>query len=82
METTVDHEREVEHDKMGSSMNEYREAVRKLIETEVRNTIDEEMRNDIWESDNQGLLFILQYTRDYIKLYDKEGVQIWIREEL
>ena len=44
METKVGQEREVESGKAGTNMNEYREAVRKLIETEVRNVIDEEMR--------------------------------------
>ncbi|MFH1971852.1 MAG: hypothetical protein ABIJ18_00055 [archaeon] len=44
--------------------------------------IDEQMREDIWEYDSQGLLFILQNTRDFIKLYDKDGVEIWVREDL
>jgi len=44
--------------------------------------IDDEMKEEIWEYDTQGLLFILQYTRDFIKLYDKEGVEIWIREDI
>ena len=44
METTVDQGREVEYAKTGKNMNEYRETVRKVIETEVRNLIDEEMR--------------------------------------
>jgi hypothetical protein len=44
--------------------------------------IDEQMEDEIWEYDSQGLLFILQYTRDFIKLYDKNGVEVWIKEEL
>jgi hypothetical protein len=44
--------------------------------------IDEQMKEEIWEYDSQGLLFILQYTRDFIKLYDKDGVEVWIKEEL
>ena len=40
METTVGQEKEVEHDKVGTNVNEYREAVKKLIETYVRKIID------------------------------------------
>ena len=43
MEITADFEREAKHGKTGGNMDEYREAVKKLIETEVRNAIDEEM---------------------------------------
>ena len=41
METIVDHEREL---KSGKDVNEYREAVRSLIKSEVKNVIDEEMK--------------------------------------
>ena len=44
--------------------------------------IDEKMREELWDYESDGLLFILQYTRDFIKLYDKGGVEIWIWEEL
>jgi len=44
--------------------------------------IDTEMREEIWDYDSEGLLFILQHTRDFIKLYDKDGVEIWVREDL
>ena len=44
--------------------------------------IDQEMKDELWEYDTEGLLFILEYTRDFIKIYDKEGVEIWIKEDL
>ncbi len=39
--------------------------------------IDKEMRDSIWEHDTEGLLFILQYTKDYYTMYNKDGIQIW-----
>ena len=44
METIVEHEEKTEYGKTDSNVAEYREAVRKLIETEVKNVIDEEMK--------------------------------------
>lgn len=44
--------------------------------------IDEEMKNEIWNYDTEGLLFILEYTKDYVKLYNKGGVEIWVRADL
>ena len=44
METTVGQGKEVEYNKTGRNVDEYRKAVRKLIETEVKNVIDEDMR--------------------------------------
>ncbi len=43
--------------------------------------IDEEMQENIWEYDTEGLLFILQYTKRYKEIYNKEGVRIWRIEE-
>jgi hypothetical protein len=39
--------------------------------------IDEEMKERLWSYDSEGLLFILQYTKDFNKVYDKNGVEIW-----
>ncbi len=44
METTVDQGKEVKYGETGTNVTEYREAVRKLIETEVRSVIDEDLR--------------------------------------
>lgn len=43
--------------------------------------IDSEMKEDIWDYDTEGLLFILQYTKDFKLIYDKEGVEIWSIEQ-
>ena len=39
--------------------------------------IDPEMRENLWESDIEGLLFILQYTKNYYTMYNRDGIQIW-----
>lgn len=39
--------------------------------------IDSSMKDNIWKYDTEGLLFILEYTKEYLKIYDKDGVQIW-----
>ena len=39
--------------------------------------IDGEMKEKIWSYDTEGLLFILQYTSGFNKIYDKGGVEIW-----
>ena len=35
------------------------------------------MRENLWESDTEGLLFILQYTKNYYTMYNRNGIQIW-----
>ncbi|MDP3918349.1 MAG: hypothetical protein Q8Q35_00390 [Nanoarchaeota archaeon] len=39
--------------------------------------IDENYKEDVWEYDTEGLLFISEYTSNFYKIYDKEGVVIW-----
>ncbi|MDP3727910.1 MAG: hypothetical protein Q8R18_00505 [bacterium] len=39
--------------------------------------IDSAMKEEIWEYDTEGLLFILEYTKDFKKIYNKKGVEIW-----
>ena len=85
METTVGHEKEVEHDKMGTNVNEYREAVKKLIETEVRNTIEEEMRKAAQELLDEQRKAIKQMVEEH-KVAIREAVEdekkaIWTRVE-
>ena len=85
METTVDHAREAEHGKMGNNVSEYRQAVRKVIETEVRNLIDEEMRKAAQELVDEQRKAIRQLVEEY-KLAIREVVEeerkaIWIRLE-
>ncbi len=85
METTVGQEKEVEHDKVGTNVNEYREAVKKLIETEVRNTIEEEMRKAAQELLDEQRKAIKQMVEEH-KVAIKEAVEdekkaIWARVE-
>ena len=85
METTVDHKREVEHDKIDANVNEYREAVKKLIETEVRNAIDEEMRKAAQELLEEQRKAIKQMVEEH-KVAIREAVEdekkaIWTRVE-
>jgi hypothetical protein len=39
--------------------------------------IDSGFKEEIWEYDSEGLLFILEYTKDFKQLYNKDGVEIW-----
>lgn len=43
--------------------------------------VDAEMKEKIWEYDTEGLLFILQYTKSFKKIYDKNGIEIWRIEQ-
>lgn len=51
--------------------------------------IDKDMQEQIWENDEEGLLFLLQYSNSFKKVYDNkdvyknQAVQIWkVQEEL
>lgn len=39
--------------------------------------VDSEMKDQIWDYDTQGLLFLLEYTNQFNKIYNKGGVEIW-----
>lgn len=40
--------------------------------------IDEEMKEQVWSREDEGLLFLLKYSKTTIhKIYDKDGVEIW-----
>ncbi|MBT4175123.1 hypothetical protein HOC80_00385 [archaeon] len=39
--------------------------------------VDEELKEEIWDYDTQGLLFLLEYTNQFNKIYYREGVEIW-----
>ena len=85
METTVGHETEVEHGKVGSDVKEYRDAVRKLIETEVRNAIDEEMRKaaqELLEEQRKAIRQMVEEHKAAIKeAVEEEKKAIWTRVE-
>jgi hypothetical protein len=39
--------------------------------------IDKEMKEMIWEHENEGLLFVAEYTKDFKKIYETDKVEIW-----
>lgn len=39
--------------------------------------IDKEMKDKVWEEDDEGLLFLLKYSKEIQKVYDRQGVEIW-----
>lgn len=39
--------------------------------------IDEEMHNDVWLHDKQGLLYVLENTDTFSKIYDKDEIKIY-----
>jgi len=39
--------------------------------------IDDEMKGILWDYQTEGLLFVLEYSRDFTKIYDEGGVEIW-----
>ena len=85
METTVGNGREVAHGKTDHDANEYREMVRKLIETEVRNTIDEEMKKAAQELLDEQRKAIRQMVEEH-RMAIREAVEeekraIWTRVE-
>ncbi|MFH1382780.1 MAG: hypothetical protein ABIH70_07815 [Chloroflexota bacterium] len=73
MESTVDHKRDGIGLKAGSEVNEYRESVRKLIDTEVRNILDEETRKATRELIEEQRKAIRQIVDEH-KLVIKEVV--------
>ena len=85
METKVGQGREVESGKTGTNMNEYREAVRKLIETEVRNVIDEEMRKaaqELLDEQRRAITQMVEEHRIAIReVVEEEKKAVWTRVE-
>jgi len=74
METKAGQGREVKYSKVDSNVNEYREAVRKLIETEVRNALDEEMRKAAQELLDEQKKAIRQVVEEH-RLAIREAVE-------
>ena len=85
METTVGRAREVEYGKMDTDVIDYREAVKKLIETEVRNAVDEEMRKaaqELLDEQRKAIRHMVEEHRAAIKeAVEEEKKVIWKRVE-
>lgn len=82
METTVDQGKEGKFD---TNVDEYRVAVKKLIETEVRNVIDEEMRKaaqELLEEQRKAIRQMVEEHRTAIRqAVEEEKKAIWARVE-
>ena len=85
METTVGQGKAVERDMTGSNMDEYRDMVKKLIETEVKNTLDEEMRKaaqELLEEQRKAIRQVVEEHRMAIReAVEEEKKAIWTRVE-
>ena len=83
METTVGYDSGVEAVEAGTNVNEYREAVRKLIEAEVRNSIDEEMKKaaqELLEEQRRAIRQMVEEHRIAIReAVEEEKKAIWGR---
>ena len=85
METKVSNDSAAAPDKVDANVTEYREAVKKAIETEVRNTVDEEMRKAAQELLDEQRKAIRQMVDEH-KAIIREAVEdekkaIWTRVE-
>ena len=85
IDTIVSQESEAEYAKTGKNMNEYKETVRKVIETEVRNLIDKELRKASQELLDEQKKAIRQLVEEH-RLVIREAVEeekkaIWSRLE-
>lgn len=85
METKVGHGKEVEYGETSKSVSEYREMVRQLIETEVKNTLDEEMRKAVQElldEQRKAIRQIVEEHRAAIReAVEEEKRAVWTRVE-
>ncbi len=82
METTVDPGKVV---KVDTDVDEYRDAVKKLIEKEVKNVIDEEMRKaaqELLEEQRKAIRQMVEEHRTAIRqAVEEEKKAIWTRVE-
>ena len=85
METTVGPTSEVAHDKAGGDVIDYRGAVKRLIETEVRNAVDDEMRKaaqELLEEQRRAIRQMVEEHRVAIReAVEEEKKAIWTRVE-
>ena len=85
METQVDQEQTDEYGKTGADVAEYRDAVKKLIETEVKDAIDEELRKaaqELLEEQRKAIRQMVEEHKSAIKeAVEEEKKAIWTRVE-
>ena len=85
METIDEPGREIEYKGEGSKVSDYRDAVRKLIEKEMKNVVDEEMRKaaeELLEEQRKAIMEVLEEQRKTIReVEEEEKKAIWARLE-
>ncbi len=85
METDIRQGKEVTFDTATKNVDEYRDAVKKLIETEVKDAIDEELRKaaqELLEEQRKAIRQMVEEHRLAIKeAVEEEKKAIWTRVE-
>lgn len=85
MEAKVGQGKEIKLGRSGDEVDEYREAVKKLIETEVKDAIDEELRKaaqELLEEQRKAIRQMVEEHRLAIKeAVEEEKKAIWTRVE-
>ena len=85
METIVDKWKDDKTVRAVSNTDEYRESIKKLIDTEVRNALDEEMRKavqELMEEQRKAVRQIVEEHKAAIRqVVDEEKKAIWEKAE-
>jgi ATP-dependent Zn protease len=85
METEIRQDKEVTFSAASNNVDEYRDAVKKLIETEVKDAIDEELRKaaqELLEEQRKAIRQMVEEHRLAIKeAVEEEKKAIWTRVE-
>ena len=72
-------------DKIVSDVDEYRESVRKMIDDEIKNTLDEELRKaaqELIEEQKRAITEIVEEHESAIKqVVEEEKKEIWAKAE-
>jgi len=83
METQVGREGEVDYSRVGNDVDEYRLGVKRLIETEVRNAIEEEMKKaaqELLDEQRKAIRQMVEEHKSAIReAVEEEKKAIWLR---
>ena len=85
METIAEPGREAEYGKEGNKVGDYRDAVRQLIEKEMKSVVDEEMRKaaeELLEEQRKAIRQVLEEQKKTIReVVEEEKKAVWGRLE-
>ncbi len=85
METISDHRRNTKEVKAVADMDDYRESIRKLIDAEVRNALDDEMRKaaqELMEEQKKAVRQLIEEQKSAIRqVVEEEKKAIWEKAE-